>query len=123
MGCPDWWSTEHFDILVRAIRVQAAHRHGVFDLALWVLAPPSGGWSQLITAPTAAVAVLVPAPPSVGPASRGSGTVPARGGEPAASAAPTVSVVAPRSAPASMVNIGTSSLGLLEKRAMAKAVA
>merc|ERR1712129_590293 len=116
---------EHFHILVRAIRVQAAHRHGVIDLALWELAPPTGGRGSVdsSTAPSVAVAVLVPAPPSVGPASRGSGTVPARGGEPATSAAPTVSVVAPRSAPASMVNIGTSSLGLLEKRAMAKAVA
>ena len=89
------------------------------------LHPPAGGRGSVDSsaAPSVAVVALVSAPPSVGPASRGSGTVPARGGVASASDAPTVPVDAPRSSLAGSSAEGTSSLGSIEKKEMAAAVA
>ena len=122
LGCPEWWCTSHFDILVRAIRVQAAYRQGVVDLALWELAPPTGGCGTLATAgaPSVVVDALVSSPPSVGPAL--GGHVPARGGVASTSGAPTVSVSATALLAGSSAE-GTCSLGALEKKEMAAAVA
>ena len=44
LGCPQWWTAEHFDILRRAIEAQASNRHGVEPLLYWsLLLLPEGG--------------------------------------------------------------------------------
>ena len=70
LGCPTWWSLEHFSILERAIEVQAANRQGVIALALLELAPPTGGRAVSKGAPPVAVGAQVSLL-SVAPASGG----------------------------------------------------
>merc|ERR1712129_429027 len=62
LGCPQWWTAEHFDILRRAIEAQASNRHGVVALALLELAPPPGGRVDSKGSPPVAVGANTPLP-------------------------------------------------------------
>ena len=79
LGCPQWWTAEHFDILRRAIEAQAANRHGVVALALLELAPPTGGRVDSKGSPPAAVRSNNPLPgmPAPGGGNVSTGTPPA----------------------------------------------
>merc|ERR1712129_164646 len=78
LGCPQWWTAEHFDILRRAIEAQASNRHGL-ALALLELAPPTGGRVDSKGSPPAAVRSNNPLPgmPAPGGGNVSTGTPPA----------------------------------------------